>query len=310
MYAPRVLRRRAARLLVHGFPAVVVAVALSLLAGCDGLFRSSKVRLLAEEENRRSAFCPVWSPDGKTVYYLQSPTFYTYEQFGGRLMSVSSDGADRRTLLDGTFGQVAISPDGARLLLTTGKVYPGGRLVLVDTAAQRVDSVAVPPDDTVTMARFGARGDQVYFSAKQKGIFRLDLGSLDLDTVIQLPQWGVDRFDVWRDSLIRLWDRQFDMARGTTDGAAELRCPAYAPQDARVVAGVAGRYRWLNTTVDISVANSAEGTAEYLNASPSYSADIKQLCWSPDGAEIVFAAADVPNPDNPPTQYRLWIVRR
>ncbi len=101
-----------------------------------------------------SFFNPVWSPDGRYIYYLRAhrdriPTPATALGIGGDLWRINLETREAELLLSGSFCSLAISHDGSLLALSyeTGDTFPcemeweGGPLILADTSGNILDTL-------------------------------------------------------------------------------------------------------------------------------------------------------------------------
>ena len=101
-----------------------------------------------------SFFNPVWSPDGRYIYYLRAhrdriSTPATALGIGGDLWRINLETRETEFLLSGPFCSLAISHDGSLLALSyeTGDRFPyemeweGGPLILADTSGNILDTL-------------------------------------------------------------------------------------------------------------------------------------------------------------------------
>jgi hypothetical protein len=233
-----------------------------------------------------------------------------------RLEAMRPDGSGERLLLDGNFGSISVSPDGARLAvvsLVTASKYLGGSLLLVDTSGQVLDTLS-PVGDTVVCARYGTSSRSLFYYVLDTGVFKLDLETRRLDTVLLTRIRYRQDFDVWDDSLVLLPGKVYHiLSEGVDTMSVVLWQPRFCPSNPYVVAGAPmGRDGFLDELV---LVDRTTGSVTDLDARPYSGCDITYPNWSPDGRKIVMAAAPlIPGGFLDPVpmigRYDLWVLRR
>lgn len=279
-----------------------------ILGGCGQLFfrRNPELSLLAPDLSGEAAN-PAWTPDGMTLYF-------TAAHGGGQLRATHSDGTAERLVLDGKYGSCCVSPDGATLALvaaTSGNSRIGGALLQLDTLGHILDTLSLT-DENVSCVRFGNSSDTLYYLANDS-VFRLELGS-GLRDLVLTRHFGYEQdFDVWRDTLLALPGIVYHILSGRVDSVTPMRQPRFSPTDPNVLLGVLGSDQFKH---DMALVDRSSGSVTHLDASPHYSCDIMDPCWSPDGKSIVMSAAEVVMdggwPDNAQMagRYDLWELIR
>lgn len=289
-----------------GFLLFVAMFALTS-SGCQLFFkRNPDLRLLRQVGE--PSFGPAWSPDGKTIYFVAADSSSTILG-GGQIMAMSPADSGERLLLDGQYGSVCVSHDGTRLAVTAGIRGVGGGVLLSDASGRLLDTLLLPGGDVVSV-RFGTSDDTLYCRS-DTGVFRLALASQKVDTVILTHFQTLQDFDVYGDSLLALPGKVYNMLSGRTDSMLTLRQPRFCPSDPTVLLGVAGTGDYLN---DLVLVDRKSGSVTHFDASPYYSCDIMDPCWSPDGKSILVSAAELISAGflggQMPGTYNLWEFQR
>lgn len=283
--------------LIADFLFALVVVAATV--GCGGLFFKRNPNLtLLQTSVSGNAHNPVWSPDGLI--------YYTIEGNVGQIRAIRPDGSGDRPVISGAFGNLSVSPNGSRLAATTGFASTG-RLLLIDTSGVVLDTLTLP-DVPVVSARFGDTEDRLYYFVFNRGIYRIDLASHHLDTI--LVQGSISTpildFDVWDDSLLAVTGRIYDLKRAISDTMPALLWSRFRPSDPSRVLGVprTGSY-------DLVEVNLSTGAVTPMNALPFWSSEITSASWSRDGKVIVLSAAPFVNDweTKRPGTFQLWLLK-
>jgi len=151
------------------FKHICVILFISFLFSCEKFKRNPYLELLLKD-NRNCFFNPVWSPDGKNIYYLSTNISYGPEiGMGGELWKINLDTREKKFLLKGPFCALAISPYGDLLALSyetgnDGMIWEGGPLILADTAGNILDTISTSLP-LILDVEFSSDGSKLYYYA-------------------------------------------------------------------------------------------------------------------------------------------------
>jgi hypothetical protein len=288
-------------------PGRFLLVTVLVLSGCGETFFKRNPSLIQLWQFPPGSFwcsSPAWSPDGGKVYFIG----------GGfsQLRVVNSDGSDERLLFDSSFSSVCVSPDGTRLVVTAGDPVAGGGLVWLDFDGGILDTFSLS-GSAIAAVRCGKSSETLYCEIYGKGIFRLDMGSRRMDTIMLASLLYADDFDVSGDTLLATPGIVYHMLSGKTDSVPVLRQPRFCPSDPNVLLGVLGTGEFKN---DVALVDRTSGSVTHLDAKPFYSCDIMDPCLSPDGTKLVMAASEVvwfgewPDNGQDAVDYNIWEMER
>jgi hypothetical protein len=310
------LRKRLCLSTTQGVMALgsLLLVAVLILSGCTPPFRRNPNLTLLRQRTSSSVYCPVWSPDGQLIYFLLQ-THSGYDE--AQLRVIRPDGLGERLVLDGGFGSMCISPDGARLAvvsLVTAAKDLGGTLLLVDTSGQVLDTLSAV-GDTVVSARFGSSGRSLYYYLRGRGVLKLDLETRQVDTVLLAYIYPSQDFDVWNDSLLLMPSEVCHIMSGRADTLpVVLWQPRFCPANPTIVSGalMSSPYDYLDELV---LVNRTSDSVTHLDARAYSECEITDPNWSPDGKSIVMAAAPwisggFLDPVLMLGGYNLWVLKR
>jgi tricorn protease len=250
-----------------------------------------------------------WTPDGKHIVFLTRRD--TFNDWFGRLYSVSIDGGLPEPLPLDKGGLTSYSPDGNRIAYNrifrnfrTWKRYQGGMaqdITIYDLKSHAID--VVPHEDwTDTFPMW--RGDIIYFASDRGPEHRLNLYSYNLSTreIKQLthftefdvswPSLGPDEIVFENGGFLYLFDLGTQQARKLTvylPGDRELARPHWvnvsklisdldvSPDGKRAVFGARG---------DVFTVPAKEGSIRNLTRTPGIRE--KNPVWSPDGRWVAY----------------------
>ncbi|MFB0509318.1 MAG: TolB family protein, partial [bacterium] len=159
------------------------------------------MKLLLRKEGY-SAFNPVFSPDGSKIFYLLADIGNSVKN-GGHLRVINIEGSIDRLLLDGIFGSLAISPDGEKLILTTGDIfYDTSSIIIVDTSGIMVDTLQI--EVSIKDVEFGKDINEIYYFRNGLGFYKYSFIDSSENLVLELNE-SFDEllgFDIKDDSLL------------------------------------------------------------------------------------------------------------
>lgn len=169
-----------------------------------------------------SFFNPIWSPDGKYIYYLRAhrdnlPTFASELGIGGELWRINLETRENKFLLKGPFSSLAISPRGDLLALSYEKEgseieWDGGPLILVDTSGKIIDTLLTSLPNILDV-EFSGDGTKLYYytysssSRSSAGFFSINLDGSGEQIVkedreiLGYMKWGLN-FTLKRDDTL------------------------------------------------------------------------------------------------------------
>jgi hypothetical protein len=217
----------------------------------------------------------------------------------------------------GDFGSVTTSPDGATLVvvaLMTASRYLGGRLLLIDTSGNILDTLT-SPRDTILCSRFGKSSGTLYYYAIDRGIFKMDLGSGHVDTLLSIGLDYRQSFDILDDTLVLLPARVYHLPSKKVD---TLPVGPWQPRaclfDEKLVSGVVEAADDHSYLGDMVLVDRDDKSVTHLDARPFAQCDIVEPSWSPDGKYIATATAKlIPGGFLDPTpmvgRYDIWKLR-
>jgi hypothetical protein len=145
----------------------------------------------------QSYIMPVWSPDGQTIYYLES-TPCSKIGICGNLKAVNVDGSNDRYIVSESFGALAVSPDGNRLALTRdATTEEGGILVLMDTngASEETLKTSLP---YVLDVKFFSDGMNLIYNGHgandpdSNGFYSIDTNGLNETFILEADRFHFD----------------------------------------------------------------------------------------------------------------------
>jgi dipeptidyl aminopeptidase/acylaminoacyl peptidase len=122
-----------------------------------------------------------WSPDGQWIVFPATTGQNTsaYAEYAYDLYRVSVNGGEpeKITTANGTYGDVAFSPDGRTLFATyspnNGKVYNLNRLVAFDWPSMRNERTVGRTDRSVDDYAVSSDGRTIYFTAEDSGLVKI-----------------------------------------------------------------------------------------------------------------------------------------
>jgi hypothetical protein len=154
--------------------------------------------------------------------------------------------------------------------------------------------------------RFGNRNDRVYYSVTYDGLYRVDISSKLVDTVLSSGRLlSRSSFDIWDDSLIAFPDMVLDLKTANSDSIRWLFQPRFHPFAASTLLGEPRDDQGELVTLELS-----SNEATHLQARPYWASDISSAAWSPDGKAVVLSAAALEQDweSSRPGTYALWIL--
>ena len=258
-----------------------------------------------------SFFNPVWSPDGKYIYYLRAhrdnlPTRAGELGIGGELWKINLDTRDKKFLLKGPFCSLAISPDGSLLALSYEiddyeLEFEGGPLILVDTSGNILDTLPTSLP-LILDVEFNSDGSKLYYYAYDTlttqipfGFYRINLDGTGEELVKEMEHnWRIDFGLDHRDSIY---------------------IGKYNFNSVKVNYAVVTGYPRFENFSEIYIIDFSSGDTIIPDADPygppeEYSG-FESAYWSPDGEELVISvgkvyAGDVSYIGN----LELWILHK
>ncbi len=290
---------------------ILILLAITFLGGiCRKIFFSPPDNLkLFLKKKGTTLFNPVYSPDGKKVYYLaDSLSFPFYKMPGigflrGSLWVINTDGSGDRKVLHGEFKGIAISPDGSKLAMidSISKVENG--IVIVDTSGKIIDTI-YPSQPVIEDVEFSHSGLKVYYYASgggNQGFYRVNIDGSNEELVLPkyLPEGGY--FDLFpNDSIffVNLFPKKVPPV-----------CQISPLEPNKVVTGF---IRDASSNDDLILLDLSTGRDSLINAQPFYDFNFPTFpFWSPDGKKIIFTAAKTSYPEfggNAHPYGELWIL--
>lgn len=227
--------------------------------------RNPNLRLL-RSEGAATLFSPVCSPYGKRIYYIKANYKWLDEELSGPLRSIDYYGAEIE-VKSGNYCAIAISPDGSILALVCGTTYTGGRVILIDTLGNFIDTLSNSQTNIIKI-EFSRLAQKIYFLTKDRKLYRINVDGTNEEYIKECC------------------DKYFSLT--STDSIIESYGPIRVhPQDKYLVATQLPRQN------DLLLINRISGDTTELNANPYKKSMIDWPYWSSDGKELVFTAAEV-----------------
>lgn len=266
--------------------------------------RNPNLKPLLKKEGK-NLFNPVWSPDGKRVYYLCAswPDVYLKAgayAMGGDLWVVDVETLEDRRLLDKRFCSLAISPDGAKLALSyepknSSYSFEGGVLILVDPSGGILDTLPTSLPRILDV-EFDSEGTKLFYYAysidgnqsDSSGFYSINIDGTDEQLIKREGDWQVMSqvgFDLDADNSVYYKyspPRQY--------------CPQFNPVESNYILYVTGNVS-LGPS-ELKLLDTSTGATTLLDAYPfgppeDYSV-FQSGYWSPDGDKIVISVAEWP----------------
>ncbi|MDH5683493.1 MAG: hypothetical protein OEZ20_03405 [candidate division WOR-3 bacterium] len=264
------------------------------------------MKLLLRKEGY-SAFNPVFSPDGSKIFYLLADIGNSVKN-GGHLRVINIEGSVDRLLLDGIFGSLAISPDGEKLILTTGDIfYDTSSIIIVDTSGVMVDTLQI--EVSIKDVEFGKDINEIYYFRNGLGFYKYSFIDSSENLVLELNESfdELQGFDIKDDSLLFFKGILYFLAGDSSKNFLQIFWSKFSPQSSKLLVGTTS---WaFYTTGDLYLLRIDTNTHEELKAIPYSHSTIVQPDWSPCGEKIVFAANDQTGRASS-TGFELWILEK
>jgi Tol biopolymer transport system component len=122
---------------------------------------------------------PVWAPDGKRIAYSFSISPKP-ENIRAGVVSIDVDGGNRRVVVDGGaldvgISQLAFSPDGTSLVMTTTHKKTRGTQIWVSQAGGKARRMIAFANNDYSFPQFTRDGKQLVFAAKPSSLDERDI---------------------------------------------------------------------------------------------------------------------------------------
>ncbi len=302
-------------------PVILILAGCSLWPFGEKWERNPGLELLVRDDSC-CFFNPVWSPDGRHIYYLRAHRKYaTSPGAGGELWKINVDTKEKRFLLKGPFFSLAISPDGDLLALSYAtreneRGWIGGPLILVDTAGNIRDTLPTGLP-LILDVEFNLDGSKLYYYAYDPARGKVSSGFYAMDwktgleklvkedsEVLYHMKWRLG-FDLKDDSLIY----------GIVDSDAY---PGFFFQPRVFLKGDSCFLIFFtgcaNPSSEIMIANLSSHTSFVLDADPygppETPSGFESADWSPDGEKLVISVGEVQGgcPEARVKNLELWIL--
>ncbi len=290
-------------------PAILILTGCSLWPFGEKWERNPDLELLVRDDSC-CLFNPVWSPDGRFIYYLRTHrnnriTYATSLGIGGELWKINLDTRESKFLLKGPFCSLAISHDGSLLALSyeTGDnelEWDGGPLILVDTSGNILDTLPTGLP-LVLDVEFGSDDSKLYYYAYDKvytgipfGFYRINLDGSGEELVkeegdVSMMKWGAGFCLCYGDSI----------CYGNIDSLAYPGCfcsPKLNPVHENYLVFLNG-YSMGPGIADLYLLNLSTHTLIELDADPFGPPEdlsgFESAYWSPDGEKLVISVGEV-----------------
>lgn len=155
--------------------------------------RNPNLRLLRSEGLRTTLFAPVCSHDGKRIYYIKANNKQLEEELSGPLRSINYFG-DEIEVRSGNYCVVAISPDGAILALACGTTYTGGRVILIDTIGNFIDTLSTSQSNIIKV-EFSRMAQKIYYLTSDRKLYRVNLDGTDEEFIKECSNFSLTSTD-------------------------------------------------------------------------------------------------------------------
>jgi hypothetical protein len=293
---------------------------------CEKFKRNPNLELLIKD-NWNSFFNPVWSPDGKNIYYLRAhrdnlPVYGDEIGIGGELWKINLDTRKKTFLLIGPFCSLAISPSGDLLALSyeikkSSFYFEGGPLILVDTAGNILDTLPTSLP-LILDVEFSFDGSKLYYYAYDTidtgipfGFYKINIDGTNEELVkedrkiLEFMEWGLN-FDL---------DKNDSLIYGKIDTLA-YKGFFYHPQilyreNNKYIIFCTGPIILADEPLKIKLVNASSHILYHVDAAPYKYSSFESCYWSFDGKKLIisageFQAGDVSEVEN----LELWILHK
>jgi len=293
---------------------------------CEKFKRNPYLELLLKD-NWNSFFNPVWSPDGKNIYYLRAhrdnlPTYGNEIGMGGELWKINLDTRKKKFLLRGPFCSLAISPSGDLLALSyegrkNGIIFEGGPLILVDTAGNILDTLPTSLP-LILDVEFSFDGSKLYYYAYDTidighpfGFYRINIDGTDEELIkedqkiLRNMQEGLN-FDL---------DKNDSLIYGKIDTIVYAGIFYHSQilyrENNKYIIFCSGPITIADEPLKIKLINTSSHILYHVDAAPYKYSSFESAYWSPDGKKLIisvgnFQAGDVSHVEN----LELWILHK
>ncbi len=260
-----------------------------------------------------SFFNPVWSPDGRYIYYLRAhrdriPTPATALGIGGDLWRINLETREAELLLSGSFCSLAISHDGSLLALSyeTGDTFPcemeweGGPLILADTSGNILDTLPTSLPFILDV-EFSSNDAKLYYYAYDTvytgipfGFYRINLDGSGEELVRENHNYWYMKFGLDRRDSIYIGAWNFNPIKS---------------KYAVLISGII----LITPPSEIYVINTTEHDTLIPDADPYGPPDdpsgFESAYWSPDGENLVISVGEVRGGDViHASTLELWVL--
>jgi WD40 repeat protein len=284
-----------------------------LICSCkrwDTPFKRNPALELLLKEYSYNFFHPVWSPDGKHIYYLRSDEFIYYD--GGEVWKINLETKTTKFLLKGPFCSFSISPSGDLLALSyespISYKYDGGPLILMDTIGNILDTLeTILP--FILDVKFSLDGSKLYYYAYDTigsqdsfGFYRINIdGSQE-----QLIKPDYKILDLMKKGLGFDLDINDSIIYGKIDTIA-FPDYCYHPQ---IFYKSGNSYVIFTIYKDIRLIDLSAHKLYFPDALPYKENYFESAYFSPDGKKLIISVAprDITHPF--PGYLELWILHK
>jgi len=278
---------------------------------CEKFKRNPNLELLIKD-NVSSFFNPVWSPDGKNIYYLRAKVPYGVEiGAGGELWKINLDTRKKTFLLTGPFCSLAISPSGDLLALSyegtkDGIIFEGGPLILVDTAGNILDTLPTSLP-LILDVEFSFDGSKLYYYAYDTidtgipfGFYKINIDGTNEELVkrageiLDFMKLGLN-FDLDRNDSLIYGNSYHPQVLNRENNKYIIFCTKPLLPD---------------SLSELKLLNLSSGKFYYVDASPYEYSSFQSAYFSPNGEKLIISVGEFSTYAASTENLELWILHK
>jgi hypothetical protein len=278
---------------------------------CEKFKRNPNLELLIKD-NVSSFFNPVWSPDGKNIYYLRAKVPYGVEiGAGGELWKINLDTRKKTFLLIGPFCSLAISPSGDLLALSyegtkDGIIFEGGPLILVDTAGNILDTLPTSLP-LILDVEFSFDGSKLYYYAYDTidtgipfGFYKINIDG----TNEELVKKAGEILDFMKLGL------NFDLDRNDSLIYGNFYHPQVLNRENNKYIIFCTKPLLPDSLSELKLLNLSSGKFYHVDASPYEYSSFQSAYFSPNGEKLIISVGEFSTYAASTENLELWILHK